>query len=490
MARNREYAQSEAEIQLSAAKQHISAMAARIRDMEEQHRSREEHQAAEISRLRHIESSARDLCTQVLSKDRGEMVLGTNYTWGKLDTEELIHRAGKSYKEYCIMRTKDLQKLKDFAMEKNEKLLEIQERMDQMTFELESQSTSQGTREAIEQRLMESEKRTKEAFRNADIRYEDDEEEAVSTIIRKTASSINQELKRESLHKSYEKQQRAIEVRDKERQLRREHAEIDTIDNEVRVLAGTITEEEKVVIATIGKGLSVSSEIRQISGLNSRKFSETIRSLDSKNIIVTVLKVSIPFAGTPNLHMLTSLGKKIHKLVTNEYPAQSEAERIRKVHANYDHGYGIRELAKLLRASKRYEAIDMFAKPMNLGDGITYIPDIVAVYKRNEDGTIPQPDYYEYERVRQIPQEYYAKFNKMARITKEINVVVPSSNDHLAMQKHMFEWAKSHANDPDYRNITMRLTSCTVLHTNIKYEFARWWNIDAYVANFPDPGKA
>ena len=75
----KEFENAETEIELQAARQRISAMNVRIRQLEEQYHSKEQTLQSEITRLLHVEDSARRLCTLILSKDRNEMWVLVNY---------------------------------------------------------------------------------------------------------------------------------------------------------------------------------------------------------------------------------------------------------------------------------------------------------------------------------------------------------------------------------------------------------------------------
>ena len=102
---------AELEILVQALQQQIQRMQTRMKQEEESYKNKEQHMQAEISKYRHIEEKARGLCVLILGKDRGEMVLGQDYTWNKIDTEGLIEKATTSYKQYCDARKQDLQRI-------------------------------------------------------------------------------------------------------------------------------------------------------------------------------------------------------------------------------------------------------------------------------------------------------------------------------------------------------------------------------------------
>ena len=484
------YETTEAEIELQAARQRISAMNVRIRQQEEQHHSKEQNLQAEITRLLHVEESARRLCTLILSKDRGEMRLGEDYTWNSVNSEELIRRTTDSYIAYCKRRVENLQTLKDFAMSKSDCLERAEEtisKLKEANEQLMAHGATPQAQKIIRDMIQEDDIALKEAYSRGKLIIEDCEE-GREELAKQAVALRTDTVSREETDAAYKKQMRSSGKRS-EAEIIAERKAIDTVLDETRILTNMLTDNAKNVIRKLGEGMSVAVEIRNSLDSPAKTFSEAHRLLASKNLVATETQVRFPGSTNPNIVWLTLTGKQAYKLLTGEYPQMAECEKLKKFHATMEHGYGIRSCYRLLKESNRYEKLDMFAAPINLYNGNKYQPDILGLVK-TETGE-DDVEYFEYERVRQTQEDYNAKFNKMALIMDEINVIVGNATEHGKMQEYMYNWAKHHKDMPEYSGKVLRLTSFTTLQARIegKMEFEQWWHISAHLASFPAAGE-
>ena len=482
---------SETEIQLQAANHRISMMKVRISQLEEQYKGKEAHLQAEITRLLHIEESARRLCTLILSKDRGEMRLGEDYTWNSVNSEDLIRRTAESYTAYCKKRVASLQTIKDFAMEKSDCLDKAEETISRLRADLEqlsSRSASPQTEKIIRSMIQEDDLALKEAYSRGRLIIEDcgDRQKALTE---QAVTMRSESMAREEADAGYKKQMKSARKKSDELSASEKTA-IDGILNETRILANMLSPNESGIIRMLGGGMSVGAEIRKAMEISGKPFSEAHRNLAQKSLVATEANIKFPGTTTPNVLWLTLTGKQVYKLLTGEFPQIPECEKLKRYHATLEHGYGIRACFRLIRESKRYERINMFAEPINLYNGSKYQPDIVGSVKK-DDGSY-DVEYYEYERVRQTPEEYYAKFNKMALIMDEINVIVPNATEHGKMQEYMYTWAQHHKDDPEYANKVLRLTSYTTLEARIhgNMPFDKWWHVSEHLDSFPSARDA
>ena len=484
------YETTEAEIELQAARQRISAMNVRIRQLEEQHRSKEQNLQAEISRLLHVEENARRLCTLILSKDRSEMRLGEDYTWNSVNSEELIRRTSDSYIAYCKRRVENLQTLKDFAMSKSDCLERAEEtisRLKEANEQLIARGATPQAQMIIRDMIQEDDIALKEAYSRGKLIIEDcgEEREALAKqAIEMRADTIS----REETDAAYKKQMRSSGKRS-DAGIAAEHKAIDTVLDETRVMANMLNETEKAIILKLGEGMSVAVEIRNALGIPAKAFSAAHRVLALKSLAATDTQVRFPSSTNSNILWLTLTGKQVYKLLTGEYPQQAECEKLKKYHATMEHGYGIRQCYRLLKTSGRYKKLDMFASPINLYNGNKYQPDIFGlVQKENGEDEV---EYFEYERVKQTPEDYNAKFNKMALIMDEINVIVGNATEHGKMQEYMYNWAQAHKDNPEYVGKILRLTSYNTLEARINghMPFEQWWHVSAHLATFPAAGE-
>ena len=245
------YETTEAEIELQAARQRISAMNVRIRQLEEQHRSKEQNLQAEITRLLHVEENARRLCTLILSKDRSEMRLGEDYTWNSVNSEELIRRTSDSYIAYCKRRVENLQTLKDFAMSKSDCLERAEEtisRLKEANEQLIARGATPQAQMIIRDMIQEDDIALKEAYSRGKLIIEDcgEEREALAKqAIEMRADTIS----REETDAAYKKQMRSSGKRS-DAGIAVERKAIDTVLDETRVMANMLNMDKVLVFST------------------------------------------------------------------------------------------------------------------------------------------------------------------------------------------------------------------------------------------------
>lgn len=479
--------EAKASIKLEAATQRIRMLEGRIRQQEDQYNVKEQHMLKEITRLRHMEDAARDLCATILSKNRDEMRLGETYTWNSIDSEELVKKAKKSYQEYCKKRTQDMQKVADVAIERTAELERIKERMAKLETDakVSPAKLSRETKKAIND-LVEQQNNALRSKLNGDIIVEENEEERMNVV--KKSIAMQSEAKAATLNSQAEKNIMHSRVReavdDKKQQKERE--EIDAITKETMLFVSSLTDEEQMIITAIGgAAMSVSSEIREYTKISGPKFSEATKSLRNKMFI----GADGPILGqsTAAAFFLTLTGKQAYKQLTGQYPKESECEKIIRIHNNATHGYSIRALGIQLNRTKIFEKTNMFPKSIDV-NGFVYKPDLVAI-SVDEKGE-KSPVYFEFELVKQTFGDYTDKFNKLAALGSDINVVVPTGNETQKMQKIMNEWATRHATKQGYADLTMRLGAYSHIKNHIDQNpnitFDQLWIVAEKLPNFPD----
>lgn len=78
---------------------------ARITDLEQQSTEKQKKWRELETGYKTNEALTRELCSLILAKDPKEMVLGAEYSWGKLPTDEIIRKAKAAYTKYNEDRT-------------------------------------------------------------------------------------------------------------------------------------------------------------------------------------------------------------------------------------------------------------------------------------------------------------------------------------------------------------------------------------------------
>jgi hypothetical protein len=471
------YKETEQEIKIQAQKQQIEKMSLRIGQLEEQYKSKEKHMMGEIQRLLHVEEMARGLCQKILDKDRREIVLGTSHSWSSMPSEQMIETALKSYRTYCEKRTKDMQKIGEYASglsEKYEELVEKNAELKKTIEEYEREGPVSAKKEKEIRSMVNGKTVVGDVEVNATIEPDDEEDlEGVKTVkpaVKKETKGKPPEKKKESPH--------ALSADEQE------------LESGVRLVVSQMADGEKHVLKLIGDGMSVMYEIRkaaapQVADSTAYRY---ITSFIKEEIVEAIENINFPGTKKCTLVKLTKKGRIAYRLITGEDPEEPEMERIRKVHAGYEHGYGIRACQRLLERSERYESVNMFAEKIKLPDGTQgYIPDLKCM--RIDESGNKITEYFEFERCKQKDVEYYAKFGKMSMITDEINVIVANPSEHEKMQRLLAAWANPKKTIPGYPRKIIRLSNYNRIRDCITKgkPFAEWWYITDYLKDFKPP---
>lgn len=468
------YKETEQEIKIQAQKQQIEKMSIRLTQLQEQYKSKEAHMMERISHLTHIEEKARGLCQKILDKDRREMVLGANFTWGKVSSEDMIDNAIKSYRQYCEKRTTDMQKLGVYAGELNEKNDQLEKEVKDLKAALEE--VENGTAITSEQKKNISMHITgKKTASVGGINVDCEEEEGEEEVVEPAAADTQ---KKEEL-------QKRVKAR-AEQTLNR------TLENTVRLILENISENDKQIIRIVGEGMSLVPEIKKAVEtkkiMSASTAARTLQDLADKVGLMEYHK-NVNFPGSKNvtLFKLSTKGKIAYRMLFNNPPAESEWEKIVRYHARPEHGYGIRSVQRLLSSSNRYNRVQMFSDPISLPDGTKYIPDLVCT--RTDANGKQITEYFEYERCKQKDSEYMIKFGKIAMITDEINVIVANPSEHEKMQRLLAAWAEPKKKTPGYPMKIIRLTNYNRIEKSIAdgKPYHEWWYIEDTIRDFKMP---
>lgn len=485
MNRYETYRETEQEIKIQAQKQQIDKMSLRIGQLEEQYKSKEKHMMGEIQRLLHVEEMARGLCQKILDKDRREIVLGTSHSWSSMPSEEMIETALKSYRTYCEKRTKDMQKIGAYASELSEKyeaLLESHGELKKTLEEYEREGPVSSKREKEIRNNVQNGKSNVAGFDVDTVTEPDDEEEIEAIKIKSTPAKKDKTSGADKT--AGEKPAAATAAKKDASESDREQ------ENAVALLVNGLTDAEKYLIKLVGDGMSVMAEVRKAASSNISESTSHryIKALIKEGYVDAEESISFPGTKNNTLIKLSKKGRIAYRKITGDEPADPEMERIRKVHATYEHGYGIRACQRLLERSQRYESVNMFAEKISLPDGSAgYIPDLKCM-RVDENGN-KVIEYFEYERCKQKNVEYYTKFGKMSLITDEINVIVANPSEHEKMQRLLAAWANSKRIMPGYPRKIIRLTNYNKIRECIAKgkPFSDWWYMTDYLKDFKPP---
>ena len=487
------------EILVRAQKTQIQRMQARMSQLEEQSKNKEDHMQSEIKRYRHIEDLTRDLCVKILGKDRGEMKLGVDYTWNKVDTETLIADALKSYKKYCESRTEDLQRLHDYAIGFADKYHDAVAEIESLQQTIDARDvpkdgiSDQSISGAVNAAYKDKAQKMIQGFETDNVQYDDEEEEATTKVVTESAKMGAEAVTEELMQKAranVERKVLATATPSSTREAKIEHAKIDQITPDVRMLAETVQadEAEKAILLVMGEGICKRTKIIKESGIPQTNATRAISRLITQKLVHTE-EISYADISRSRIDYLTLMGKQVYRIISGNYPGEAECIKIKNRHKGYDHGYGIQACLELLDKTGMYKSKTMFKNPINLGDGTFFTPDIVAQlkdeYVRGENAV----DIFEYECMNQGDMDYISKLNKMALVSDEINIILNNATKHNDMQTIMYQWAQRRKNNPEFKKKYLRLTSYGRFKQKIKSgaPFDDWWFVSGYLDDFPSP---
>ena len=491
---------AELEILVQALQQQIQRMQTRMKQEEESYKNKEQHMQAEISKYRHIEEKARGLCVLILGKDRGEMVLGQDYTWNKIDTEGLIEKATTSYKQYCDARKQDLQRIHDFAIGYQEKyqdtlaeLEALQQDIDTHGMPKDGTDATATLTGAVNRVYQEKTKKMIQGFEKDNVQYDDEEEEVAAPVIKEGAKMGAQAVTENLMKKADENEKRRLLTTSKpslSREAKIEREKIDQMTPDVRLIAEKVQadEVEKQVILILGEGICKRPKIVKESGANTANVHRALNRLISQKLVLTE-EISYADVSRSRIDYLSLLGKQVYKLISGDYPGEAECVKIKNRHKGYDHGYGIQACLEVLDMTGLYKSKTMFKAPIDLGDGTYFTPDIVAYLKEEYYRGENTVDIFEYECMNQQDLDYASKLNKMALVSDEINIILNNATKMSDMQGIMYQWAQKRKNNPEFKSKYLRLTSFGRFKQKIKAgaPFDDWWIHSGFLDDFPSP---
>ena len=188
------------------------------------------------------------------------------------------------------------------------------------------------------------------------------------------------------------------------------------------------------------------------------KIRKALKSLSDKQVLIEY-KVQTGFRWF-NLDELSVDGELLFKGRFGKDAVESEMSKIRRAHDNIDHGYGIKDTAKLLSEKLGYSSvtIDRQANFIKLDETHSSIPDIIAV----KDG---KTFYFEYECANHHSNDFDDKCHKLSMITDSLYFICPNNEACAKLEKQIKHWIETEGGREKLlkANITVSLTTTTAL---------------------------
>lgn len=384
--------------------------------------------------FKNLVDHARILCEEILAKDKREMKLGSEYTWSKVDTVDLLDKAYYSLKEYNESRTDMMCKIADLLEERTNEIEALQEEIIHLK---QNQLVGNLTNEEIEdiaKQETEHKKKTYDADSNSSnkngVEYaqeeDNDYDETDDSNINEVAN-INESYNSEKDFKTnsghlFSRSNKRMEqkIKAKRDAIMTNTVGIDEVMNQIKDTGWEILR----VIGEFGicERARITEKILREARIETSesKLNITYKSLYNLGLITNDnIKLSLH----PNMciHDLTANGSKIYTVKFSKNPVLSERVKIVKEHDNEAHGYGIKELLDVLKAKNIYRDLTMETRKraIKLVNNEQYIPDIMGTYNK-------MPVYYEFERGTHTPGDFEKKLDKTIMVTKIVNIVVPN----------------------------------------------------------------
>ena len=219
------------------------------------------------------------------------------------------------------------------------------------------------------------------------------------------------------------------------------------------IVSGGIS-QESIAIKRIQEDM-IPFEVRYLSNATAWR---DIKYLVDLNLF-TVTKIS---TGVRNINILrlTDIGAMVYMVIFKRNAGKFEHERLSKEHDNAAHGYMILDTKSILEEKGIYYSVSMdrSQNTIQLHDGHQCIPDVMGL-------RTGEMDFYEVECGNHHQADFDNKLNKLARVTKCINIVGPNRNVVTKkLKKQVESWIEYNGRiDLLRRGITVRLTTITDL---------------------------
>lgn len=444
-------------------------LVAKYKDLEEKMVTKQNQWSEKIKDTDRVENLARELCEDILAKDKQEMVLGKEYTWNKVEIVELIQKSKRVLGEYCKKRTDLMKHIMDIADERRSKIESLEEQINIMI----TSGSQKITQKELEEQV-ENEKKKEEALKNTsyDIQKKADKGDIKVTAIRmekEDGTTKNEEdlikdvfMTDASFMQPIPSSKPVIttpDYEDRKKKLKDMMSVPKSHVIDLRVYIEKMNDVAWAILDEIGtNGTSAYKDIESaVADVNQAWSSSKIRTASYNMInsgIIHSQTLNLPLHPKMTLLCLTDIGQRIYKEKNKKAAVMSEVERVITDHDNAEHGYGMLDIANILRDSGLYTEVCTDRKPntIKVPGGTTYIPDIVC---KTEKHTI----YVEYERGTHTQTDFNAKCNKMLNVTRYLNFVVPNKEvlEETFIPK-VKRWVES-KNTQSLNNVVLRINT-------------------------------
>lgn len=469
-------------------------LVSRFKDVTEQAEERQAKWKELEKQFRINESVGRDLCELILAKDPSEMVLGKEYSWGKLSFFELISKAKVSFERYNSERTELMQKIQEQSEERRNTIESLEAQIFQMkqrekdiakargesspsASDSEPENNSTASADAQEEvvppsvpesTLKRVNYNTQQAAKSGKIDVclmEEDEDVTQADIAQQAAAAristaISVEKQGYKVSPSKKKKKVIEEVRKKEEQR--------LVHVDANELKERMTDRRWYILEVIGTyGFCEGSEITDYvlehydksDSLTENGVRYEIKNLVTSGCLLMDNSIEHPLKSRFAVYSLSDIGRRLYADHFGKEPVLSERDLLIAQHDNLEHGIGIKCLKSILEKSGGYETVSMDRKDNTiiLDDNAKYIPDIKATGKTKNGRTFTA--YFEYERGTHSQSDFNVKLNRMTKVTRVLNIVCPNALTVEDLVKKVKKWVELRGGNSRLSDYTVRLTT-------------------------------
>ncbi len=444
------------------------------------------------------DKKTRELCEKILAKDKREMVLGTDYTWSKLSTEDLVDKSKKCFAEYNLKRTKLLNDIMKLAEDRRFQIESLMDQINQMVVgqqmssvdlqEIVENATAAKTEQIAKEKAP---NKIKEAVKSGNVQLVIEEDSDCEAI------EVNGEMKqiKELMNANEQARITAHSIPISDSQKKKSQMESAREDAVMSHMVDLNEYEERIsdimwaVICVIGSyGIAKYSEIEAQVQADYEEIAQSKSKvrLGTQTLykmgVITQEVLKLPLTPKVFVHKLSDIGQRLYKKKTGKNHVISEIDKIIKEHDNLEHGFGIMDVACVLKESGNFSEVHSYnrSQAIPLPNGESYIPDIICIGRHRE--------YIEYERGNHTQSDFNKKCNKMAQVTRYLNFVAP--NKEILSKKiipQINAWIAAR-DVKSLRNIKIRATTPLALKESENEDNLNWLVIYD-LRKGPDPVK-
>lgn len=145
---------------------------------------------------------------------------------------------------------------------------------------------------------------------------------------------------------------------------------------------------------------------------------DTMKTMTT-NMLLETETISTPIRKKLTLYSMTPVGAAIYKKEFGRKPVKDEKTKIKEMHATLQHGYCIKDTAKIL-GDLGYSNVSMNSSEnsIEVANNRRYVPDIVANFDAKTK------TYWEVELGHHHDGDFFEKMEKAAKVTSTVYVVV------------------------------------------------------------------